>query len=149
MVPSNVPLLGTRTYRGSDALAFRTRVRTYRRGVRDNLLADDNWVPEACTLPTVEQPLRRDEFDALFAEDVMAVEQVSARQVRFELRAQPEAAARAAGLAVKETGCCSFFTFDLSIGDGTVAMTVSTGAAHAAVLAALGERAAARVGGTA
>ena len=85
--------------------------------------------PEACTLPTVEQPLRRDEFDALFSEDVISVQQVSAERLRFGLRAHPEAAARAAGLAVKETGCCSFFTFDLSIGDGMVSMTVSTGPA--------------------
>src|SRR5689334_17518350 len=116
--------------------------------MRENLLADD-WVAEACTLPTVEQPLRRDEFDALFGEDVISVEQVSAERLRLGLRACPDAAARAAGLAVKEAGCCSFFTFGLSIGDGTVAMTVSTSAAHAAVLAALGDRAAARVGDTA
>ena len=29
----------------------------------ENLLADD-WVPDACTLPTLEHPLRRAEFDA-------------------------------------------------------------------------------------
>ncbi len=115
----------------------------------ENLLANDDWVPEACTLPTVEQPLRRAEFDALFAEDVTAVKQVSGERLRFELRAHPDAAARAAGLAVKETGCCSFFTFAFAISDGTVSMTVSTGADHAAVLAALGDRAAARVGGKA
>ena len=115
----------------------------------ENLLPDDDWVPEACTLPTVEQPLRRAEFDALFAEDVTGVEQVSAERLRFQLRAHPEAAARAAGLAVQETGCCSFFTFGFAMSDGTVSMTVSTGAAHAAVLAALGDRAAARVGGKA
>jgi hypothetical protein len=111
----------------------------------ENLLADD-WVPEACTLPTVERPLRRAEFDALFAEDVISVERASSERLDFELRAHPEAAARAAGLAVKETGCCSFFEFDLSIGDGRVSMSVSTDAAHAAVLAALRDRAAARVG---
>ena len=115
--------------------------------MRENLA--DDWVPEACTLPTVEQPLRRDEFDALFREDVISVQPVSAERLRFGLRAHPEAAARAAGLAVKETGCCSFFAFDLSIGDAMVSMTVSTGPAHAEVLAALAERAAARVGGRA
>jgi hypothetical protein len=115
----------------------------------DNLLAEDDWVPEACTLPTVEQPLRRAEFDALFAEDVTAVEEVSAERLRFQLRAQPETAARAAGLAVRETGCCSFFTFDLEITDGTVSMAVSTSAAHAEILAALADRAVARVGGRA
>ncbi|WP_245718914.1 hypothetical protein [Micromonospora rhizosphaerae] len=28
---------------------------------------DDDWVPEACTLPTAERPLRVAEFDELFA----------------------------------------------------------------------------------
>jgi len=112
----------------------------------ENLLAGDDWVPQACTLPTVDQPLRRTEFDALFAEDVTSVDQASPGQLQFELRATPDAAARAADLAVKETGCCSFFAFKLSIGDGKVSMTVSTDAQHAAVLAALRDRATARVG---
>ena len=112
----------------------------------ENLLVSDDWVPEACTLPTVERPLRRSEFDALFSEDVANVEQISPTHLRFELRAHPDAAARAAGLAVKETGCCSFFNFDLAIGEGNVSMTVSTDATHAAVLAALCDRATARAG---
>ncbi len=112
----------------------------------ENLLAGDDWVPAACTLPTGEQPLRRAEFDALFAEDVTSVDQISPEQVRFELRAEPGVAARAADLAVKETDCCSFFDFGLRIGAGKVSMTVTTGATHKAVLEALRDRAAARVG---
>ena len=115
--------------------------------MRENLLAADDWVPEACTLPTVERPLRRSEFDALFAEDVTGMEEVSPERLRLELRPDPDVAARAAGLAVQETGCCSFFTFDLSISDGTVSLDVSTGPRHAAVLAALRERAVSRIGG--
>jgi hypothetical protein len=46
-----------------------------------DLLGDD-WVPEACTLPTVEQPLRRAEFDDLFTSDVRAVRRESPYQVR-------------------------------------------------------------------
>lgn len=75
----------------------------------ENLLAHDDWVPEACTLPTVEQPLRREEFDALFAQDVRSLVRESPNRVRLELRPDPDSAARAAGLAAKETGCCSFF----------------------------------------
>jgi hypothetical protein len=112
----------------------------------DNLLAGEDWAPQACTLPTVERPLRSAEFDSLFAEDVTRVDHTSPGQLELELRATPEAAARAAYLAVHEAGCCSFFAFDLSIGDGRVTMTVSTDATHAAVLAALGDRATARVG---
>ena len=107
----------------------------------DNLMVDDEWVPAACTLPTAEQPLRRAEFDDLFAEDVLSVNQPSPLEVTFELRPDAEVAARAAALAARETGCCSFFTFGLTITDGTVSMTVSTEPAHETVLAALSARA--------
>jgi hypothetical protein len=111
-----------------------------------NLRVEDDWVPASCTLPTVDLPLRRAEFDDLFAEDVVSVSQTSPVEVRFELRAEPQVAARAASLAAKETGCCSFFTFGLAITDGRVEMTVSTQPAHESVLAALSDRARAKVG---
>lgn len=110
-----------------------------------NLLGDD-WVPDACTLPTVEQPVRRAEFDDLFARDVLAVHRDSARRIRLDLRADSATAARASVLAVKETGCCSFFAFDLAIADGAVTLGIETEPAHEAVLAALAARAEARLG---
>jgi hypothetical protein len=115
----------------------------------ENLIARDDWVPSACTLPTVEQPLRRREFDDLFATDVLSVDQTSPQEVRFELRADPDVAGRAASLAARETGCCSFFTFDLTITDGGVAMVVSTAPTHEPVLAALVARAHAKGGASA
>jgi len=112
----------------------------------DDLMVDDDLLPTACTLPTAQQPLRRAEFDDLFAGDVLSVSQVSPLQVRLELRPDAEVAARAASLAAKETGCCSFFTFGLTITDGTVSVTVSTEKEHGTVLAAFGARAQAKVG---
>lgn len=109
--------------------------------MKGNLRVSDDWIPAACTLPTVDQPLRRAEFDDLFARDVVGINRRSAHGVGFELRPEPEVAARAAGLAAKETGCCSFFTFDLTIADGKVEMVVSTGPEHDAVLEALVVRA--------
>lgn len=107
-----------------------------------NLLAqDDDWVPAACTLPTVEQPLRRAEFDALFSQDVIDIAQASPQQVTLTLRAEPEVAARAAKLAAAETGCCSFFTFGFTITDGRVDMVISAASPHEDVLAALATRA--------
>ena len=76
-------------------------------------MAEDDWVPEACTLPTVEQPLRRRKFDDLFAQDVLTLTHEPPTRVRLELRPDLAVAVRAAGLAVKETSCCSFFTFEL------------------------------------
>jgi hypothetical protein len=101
----------------------------------------DDWVPDACTLPTVERPLRRAEFDDLFVHDVLAVRRESTRRLRLALRPDPEAAARAARLAVQETGCCSFFGFGLVVSDGALSLVVETAPAHEDVLAALGGRA--------
>ena len=97
----------------------------------------DDWVPSACTLPTVEQPLRRAEFDDLFATDVLAVDQTSPEAVRFELRADPDVAARAADLAVGETGCCSFFTFSLTATGGRVHLDVAVPESQTPVLNSL------------
>jgi hypothetical protein len=107
-------------------------------------LIEDDWVPAACTLPTVEQPLRRAEFDDLFARDVLGVVRESTHRVRLELRAAPLTAARAADLAVRESSCCSFFSFGLAIADGQVSLTVSTDPGHAPVLSALTARAESR-----
>ena len=107
-------------------------------------MTDDSWVPSACTLPTVDRPLREAEFDDLFTNDVVTVEQ-SPHAVRLELRPEPEVAARAAGLAARETGCCSFFAFDLSIAEGRAELVVSTASTHGEVLAALADRARSRV----
>jgi hypothetical protein len=115
----------------------------------NHLDVHDDWVPSSCTLPTVEHPLRRAEFDGLFADDVVSVDQISPHEVRFELRADPEVAGRAARLAAKETGCCSFFVFDLTITDGTVGMVVSAESPHETVLAALATRANALTGSAA
>lgn len=108
-----------------------------------NLLEDD-WVPSSCTLPTVEQPLRRQEFDDLFARDLGEVVQESPRRVRLQLHPDPAAAARAADLATRETGCCGFFTFRLTVAHGEVALEVETAAGHEEVLAALAARAESR-----
>lgn len=106
----------------------------------ENLTGAD-WVPDACTLPTAEQPVRASEFDSLFAHDVLGVARESPQRLRLELRADPAVAARAAALAAEETGCCSFFTFDLTIADGAMSLTVSTAPSHESILAALGARA--------
>lgn len=111
-----------------------------------DLLAEDDWATDACTLPTAEQPLRRREFDDLFAADVVAVVRESPTRTTLELRPDAEAAGRAAALAVKETGCCSFFSFDLAVAHGKVALSVGTAPAHQEVLAALSARAEARQG---
>jgi hypothetical protein len=111
------------------------------------LLPSPTWVPEACTLPTVDQPLRLAEFDELFGTAVLGVRRIEAARLHLDLRPEPAIAARAAELAARETGCCSFFTFSLIIGSGTLTLDVQTPAAQIDVLDALGARAAAAMAG--
>jgi len=66
-----------------------------------------NDVPEACTLPTAQRPLRRAEFDDLFA-TVVGRDRVAAGHLRLVVTA-PEADVR--DLTARETECCSFFRF--------------------------------------
>ena len=108
--------------------------------------ADAGWVPQACTLPTAEQPLRVAEFDAFFAEAVTGIGPVEAGRIRLDLRAEPGVAERAAELAAAETDCCSFFTFTLTVSGGALALAVQVPDQHIEVLDALASRASAAVG---
>jgi hypothetical protein len=106
--------------------------------------ANVTWVPESCTLPTVEQPLRVAEFDRLFATSLLAVEHTGPTVLRLALRSDAESEARE--LAAKESGCCSFFAFAFTREDGRVVMEVTVPEAHIAVIDALAERARAGLG---
>ena len=101
------------------------------------------WVPvAACTLPTVEQPVRVAEFDALFAETLASVEQASVVCARFTLSGGAASAHRAQSLADRETGCCSFFAFTITpTGPDSMVMEVTVPNERAEVLAALVQRA--------
>jgi hypothetical protein len=96
------------------------------------------WVPQACTLPTAEQPLRVAEFDAVFARSAPRTERAGPSRLRLDL--EPAAAGRIAELAVAETGCCSFFTFTLTVADGSLQLEVAVPPASAGVLDALAAR---------
>jgi hypothetical protein len=97
------------------------------------------WAPQACTLPTEERPLRVAEFDALFTEAVRSVRRIDVTSVSLEL--EPHVASRAADLVVRETGCCSFFTFSLVATGGSLHLEIRVPAQHADVLEALAARA--------
>ncbi|SFD62450.1 hypothetical protein [Streptomyces aidingensis] len=101
-----------------------------------------SWTPDACTLPTAEQPLRVAEFDALFADAVQRVERPGDGRLRLVLDGAAEERARE--LAERETRCCSFFTFAFTSareGEDTVVMEVTVPDEHAAVVEAMADRA--------
>ena len=100
------------------------------------------WVPEACTLPTADQPLRVAEFDGLFAEAVRGVDRPEPNRLGLVLEPAPEVAARAADLVVRETACCSFFTFTLTATGGGLRLEVAAPPGHVEVVDALAARAA-------
>lgn len=97
------------------------------------------WAPTACTLQTAERPLREAEFDELFTAG--GVERPDPTHLRVTLDPTPEVAARAAALAVRETRCCSFFTFAVVASAGRVRLDVTVADAHVDVLDALQDRA--------
>lgn len=103
-------------------------------------------VPEACTLPTAEQPLRLAEFDDLFASAVTGVDRPAATRLLLGLPADPAVAARAADLVVRESDCCSFFTFALTVNGARLRLEVTVPGAYADVLDGLAARATAGLG---
>ncbi|RKN50353.1 hypothetical protein [Micromonospora endolithica] len=110
---------------------------------------DQAWVPEACTLPTVDRPLRLAEFDHLFATAVRAQQRLSPTALRLLL--DPAAEATARDLTGRESSCCSFFTFTFAGDDagdsGGLRLDVQVPAGHVDVLDALAGRAAAGMAG--
>ena len=106
------------------------------------------WVPDACTLPTAEQPLRVAEFDVLFAAAVRPAERVSPTVLRIHLQGGEATAVGAEELAARESACCSFFAFTVSAADGRTELEVRVPSSQTAVLDAVQQRAdAVRAGG--
>ncbi|MGW4248272.1 hypothetical protein [Nocardia sp. NPDC004722] len=105
------------------------------RGLMEITEGPVEWVPDACTLPTADQPLRVAEFDRFFAEAVRGVERPD--RTRLELIIDTGAESRGRELAARETECCSFFTFSFEgTGDGSM-MCIDVPAAYVEVLDAL------------
>lgn len=103
----------------------------------DMTFIDVNQAPEACTLPTAERPLRVAEFDRLFGRAAATVERLSLQAARITLPPNPETAAEAANLVVRETECCSFFTFSLTASGGRLHLDVAVPESQTPVLDSL------------
>lgn len=101
---------------------------------------DEVWVPQACTLPTVDRPLRLSEFDDLLATSLRGLSRVSPTVLRWSLDPAAEEVAR--DLTQRETECCSFFSFTFSSPADVLNVEVEVPPAHVAVLDALATRAA-------
>ena len=104
---------------------------------------DQGWVPQACTLPTREQPLRLAQFDELFATALHGQQRLTPTLLRWRLYSSAEDAVR--DLTARESDCCSFFTFAVTRTGNVVEVDVQVPDSHIAVLDALVARAAARL----
>jgi hypothetical protein len=93
------------------------------------------WVPDACALPTAEQPLRVAEFGELLRTSVRSAERVSGTQLRLTL--DPVAEATARDLCARETECCSFFAFTFGRDGDDLLLDVTVPPQHVEVLDAL------------
>ncbi|GAA2712942.1 hypothetical protein Apa02nite_091340 [Actinoplanes palleronii] len=100
-------------------------------------------MPAACTLPTVERPLRLAEFDDLFATTLRSQHRLSATTLRWDLDPVCEATAR--DLTAQESSCCSFFTFVFEPSDAVLRLDAEVPDAYVEVLDALQQRAADRM----
>jgi hypothetical protein len=106
---------------------------------------DGTWVPDACTLPTIEQPLRAADFERLFAGTVRGAERPEPTRLHLDLQPGPQVAARTAELVTTETECCSFFTFVLTATGGALTLDVTVPPQYVPVLDALANRAVATI----
>ncbi len=91
--------------------------------------------PEACTLPTVERPLRIAEFADLFATATAGVARTSPTRATVMLPSASLEVVR--DLAAREMACCSFFTFTTVADGDCIAMTIEVPDQYADVLTAL------------
>lgn len=94
-----------------------------------------DWAPDACTLPSVERPLREAEFADLFASSLLRVERAAPITARLGLTL--DSTERARDLAARESSCCSFFAFEIVEHDTESVMSISVPAAQVRVLDAL------------
>ena len=101
----------------------------------NNLLTTD-----ACTLPTVDRPLRLAEFDALFATAGRGVEWRGSG-VRIRLAGEKGLREEVRDLVARETSCCSFFRFAVAGTDEDLTLDVAVPPARQPILTALARRA--------
>ncbi|WP_079403854.1 hypothetical protein [Streptomyces sp. 3211] len=103
-------------------------------------MSDLAWVPQSCTLPTEERPLRVAEWDALFSERLTSPSRPQPLHLRLDLASGPGVQERVRDLVQRESGCCSVFTFTTHADEGLIRLDISVDQAHEAVLDVLASR---------
>ncbi len=91
-------------------------------------------IPDVCTLPTAEQPLRQLEFEALCSTALRHQERVSRRHLQLALVGGEDLLDTVRDLTARESRCCSFFDFMVTPTDAGVVLDIHVPAEHADVL---------------
>jgi hypothetical protein len=107
-----------------------------------------SWLaPDACTLPSADQPFRVGEFDTLFERHLVRVERPDPTQATLILGGDDRLEANVRDLTERESQCCSFFAFEVARqpaqegGSVLVRLDVQVPPARRPVLEALVDRA--------
>lgn len=103
-----------------------------------------DWVPDACSLPSIDRPLRIAEFDQFFAGGVRLLRRPA--PARLELLLTDEAEPVGRDLAARESTCCSLFTFDFAVTTDGVVMGVEVPGSSVDVLDVFAVRARIAIG---
>lgn len=90
-------------------------------------------VPDAFTLPTAERPVRRAEFDDLFAL-TREVDRRAPTLARLSFSGTDDLVETVRDLAARETECCSFFTFTVGGAGGEAVLDIEVPPAYVEVL---------------
>ncbi|MCY0937559.1 hypothetical protein [Streptomyces sp. H34-S4] len=106
-------------------------------------MSDLAWVPQSCTLPTKEQPLRVAEWDVMFSGRLASQSRPEPLRLRLDLVGGVGVEERVRDLVERESGCCSFFTFTTTPGAEMIGLDIAVDPTHEAVLDALADRTAA------
>lgn len=108
------------------------------------------WAPTECTLPLAERPLRKVEFDELFATALRVVARPEPTLLRLTLDGTDLVETATRELATREAACCPLLDFTLTrTPDRALQLDVRVPAGRTEVLDDLGARAAAVAGGSA
>lgn len=93
-------------------------------------------IPDSCTLPSQQRPLRLAEFGALLTQAI-AVERGDQRNLHFFFDDSDGLDARIRDLAHREANCCSFFEFHVAHKKDQVMLGITVPHQHTGILDSL------------
>ena len=108
-------------------------------------MTEPSWVPDTCTLPSPEQPLRVAEFTEIFTRALQAMARPEPSRLRLSFEYSAEVETTAGDLTARESACCSFFDFTITHRetDDLLVLDIGVAAGHEPVLDSLADQAAA------